>query len=328
MAHCLVTGGAGFIGSHIVEGLLRHGHQVRVLDDLATGTMHNLQAVQKQLTTENLRFSLEVVHGSIVEPPIVAAAMSAIDYVFHQAALPSVAFSLRDPWLSHRVNVEGTLCVLLAARDAGVKRVMYAGSSSAYGDSPRLPKREADPPHPLSPYAVAKLAGEHYCRVFTHLYGLETVVLRYFNVFGPRQNPASQYAAVIPKFITALLHEAPLPVYGDGHQSRDFTYVDNVVHGNILAMTAPDVAGEVINVANGARTSLLQLIVSLEEISQHRAHVEFLLARAGDVLHSQADVQQARKLLGFEPQVDMQEGLRRTLAYYRTRSHAPLLSAV
>jgi nucleoside-diphosphate-sugar epimerase len=299
-----------------------------VLDDFATGTTYNLRAVEKQLTTEGLRFLLEVVQGSIVEPHIVSAAMSDIDYVFHQAALPSVAFSLRDPWLSNRVNVEGTLCVLMAARDAGVKRVMYAGSSSAYGDSPSLPKREADPLHPLSPYAVAKLTGEHYCRVFTQLYGLETVVLRYFNVFGTRQNPASQYAAVIPKFITALLQEAPLPVYGDGHQSRDFTYVDNVVHGNVLAMTAPGVAGEVINLANGARTSLLQLIAYLEEISQHRAHVEFLPARAGDVLHSQADVRRARKLLGFEPQVDIQEGLQRTLTYYRERSHDPLLTAV
>jgi UDP-glucose 4-epimerase len=320
MAHCLVTGGAGFIGSHIVEGLLRRGHQVRVLDNFATGTRHNLHAVQKQLTTEGLTFSLEVVEGSVVELNIVAAAITNIDYVFHQAALPSVAFSLRDPWLSNRVNVEGTLCILTAARDAGVKRVMYAGSSSAYGDSPSLPKRETDPPNPLSPYAVAKLAGEHYCRVFTQLYGLETVILRYFNVFGSRQNPASQYAAVIPKFITALVQGAPLHVYGDGQQSRDFTHVDNVVYGNILAMTAPDVAGKVINLANGGRTSLLQLIAYLEELSQQRACVEFLPARPGDVPHSQADVRQAKVLLGFATQVDLREGLQRTLAYYRDRS--------
>jgi nucleoside-diphosphate-sugar epimerase len=242
--------------------------------------------------------------------------MQGIEYVFHKAALASVPFSLREPLLSNRVNVEGTLCVLLAARDAGVKRLIYAGSSSAYGDHPELPKREDHPTHPLSPYALAKLAGEHYCRLFTQLYHLETVTLRYFNVFGARQNPNSQYAAVIPKFITACLQHEPLPVYGDGQQSRDFTYVDNVVHGNMLAMTAPDVAGTVINLANGSRTTLLQLIAYIETFAQQRAQVQFLPPRPGDVLHSQADVSRAKALLGFEPLVNVEQGLQRTLAYY------------
>lgn len=317
MAYCLVTGGAGFIGSHIVEGLLRRGHRVRVLDDFATGARRNLAVVQKQLAAEGLDVALDATEGSILEAETLAAAMVGIEYVFHQAALPSVAFSVQDPLLSNRVNVEGTLGVLLAARDAGVKRVVYAGSSSAYGDSPELPKHEDHPTHPLSPYAVAKLTGEHYCRLFTQLYHLETVTLRYFNVFGARQNPNSQYAAVIPKFITALLQGEPLPVFGDGAQSRDFTPVENVVHGNILAMTAPGVAGQVLNLANGSRTSLLELIAYLEELTSQRAQVEFLPARPGDVQHSQADVTRARRLLGFTPQVDVKQGLQRTLAYYR-----------
>jgi nucleoside-diphosphate-sugar epimerase len=243
--------------------------------------------------------------------------MVGIEYVFHQAALPSVAFSLLDPLQSNRINVEGTLCVLMAAREAGVKRVIYAGSSSAYGDSPTLPKHEDQPPNPLSPYAVAKLTGEHYCRVFKHVHGLETVVLRYFNVFGTRQNPNSQYAAVIPAFIKALLQDQPLQVFGDGHQSRDFTYVANVVQGNILAMTAPHVAGQVINLALGGRTSLLELIAHLESLSQRRAQVAWLPPRAGDVKHSQADITRAKNLLGFETVVPLEEGLARTLAYYR-----------
>ena len=316
MAHCLVTGGAGFIGAHLAAGLLRRGHQVRVLDDYSTGTPTNVRAVQAQLTAAGLAGALEVVEGSILDQPTLATAMHGIDYVFHKAALPSVPFSLQEPLQSNRVNVEGTLCVLLAARDAGVKRLIYAGSSSAYGDHPELPKREDHPTHPLSPYALAKLTGEHYCRLFTELYQLETVTVRYFNVFGARQNPESQYAAVIPRFILACLKGEPLPVYGDGLQSRDFTYVDNVVHGNILAMTAPDVAGQVINVANGSRTTLLQLIAYLEAFTHQRVEVQFFDPRPGDVRHSQADVSRAKALLGFEPLVDVEQGLRRTLAYY------------
>jgi nucleoside-diphosphate-sugar epimerase len=273
--------------------------------------------VQERLAAEGLDFALDVIEGSLLDRPELAAAMVDMEYVYHQAALPSVAFSLQDPFLSNRVNVEGTLCVLIAARDAGVRRVIYAGSSSAYGDSPELPKRESQATNPLSPYAVAKLTGEHYCRLFTQLYGLETVTLRYFNVFGTRQNPNSQYAAVIPKFITALLRDEPLPVFGDGQQSRDFTHVDNVVHGNILAMTAPDVAGQVLNLANGSRTSLLQLIAYLEELTDRQAQIEFLPPRPGDVPHSQADVTRAKNLLGYVPQVDVREGLQRTLAYYQ-----------
>ncbi|MDZ7379211.1 MAG: SDR family oxidoreductase [candidate division KSB1 bacterium] len=317
MARCLVTGGAGFIGAHLVEGLLRRGHCVRVLDDFSTGSPANVQAVQAQLAAEGLACPLEVVHGSILDHATLATAMHGMEYVFHQAALASVPFSLANPVQSNRVNVEGTLCVLLAARDAGVRRVIYAGSSSAYGDRPELPKREDHPADPLSPYALAKLAGEQYCRLFTQLYGLDTVTLRYFNVFGARQNPDSQYAAVIPKFITACLKGEPLPVYGDGQQSRDFTYVDNVVHGNLLAMTAPDVAGKVINVATGSRTTLLQLIAYLEACTQRRAQVQFLAPRPGDVKHSQADISLAKTLLGFEPVVDVEQGLQRTLAYYR-----------
>ncbi len=258
-----------------------------------------------------------MIEGSLLDEDALGAAMAGIDYVFHQAALPSVAFSLQEPLLSQQVNVEGTLRVLIAARDAGVKRVMYAGSSSAYGDSPTLPKHEEQPVNPLSPYAIAKLAGEQYCRVFTRVYGLETVVLRYFNVFGARQNPASQYAAVIPAFITALLQGRPLQVYGDGQQSRDFTHVANVVHGNLLAMTAPAAAGKVINLALGGRVSLLELIEHLEGLTQCRAEVEFLPARSGDVKHSQAAVALAKDILGFETQVDIQQGLALALAFYQ-----------
>jgi UDP-glucose 4-epimerase len=318
MARCLITGGAGFIGSHLVAGLLRRGHQVRVLDDFTTGARHNLAAMSAELQAEGHSCALDTVVGSILDEQQLATAMRDMDYVFHQAALPSVAFSLHDPVRSNRVNVEGTLNVLVAARGHGVKRVIYAGSSSAYGDSHILPKREEHPPQPLSPYAVAKLTGEHYCQVFTQVYQLETVVLRYFNVFGPRQNPTSQYAAVIPTFIMHLRHGTPLPIFGDGQQTRDFTYVDNVVYGNILAMTAPDVAGKVINLATGGRTSLLQLIAYLEALQQCRAQIEFLPARPGDVPHSQADITRAKELLGFEPQVDIQQGLQRTLAYYQT----------
>lgn len=320
MAHCLVTGGAGFIGGHLVEGLLRQGHRVLVLDNFATGSPANVQAVRTQLAAAGLLCPLEVVEGSILDQKVLTQVMQGIDYVFHQAALPSVAFSLQEPLQSNRVNVEGTLCVLLAARDAGVKRVIYAGSSSAYGDHPELPKHEELPSHPLSPYALAKLAGEHYCRLFTQLYALETVVIRYFNVFGPRQDPQSQYAAVIPKFIMASLKREPLQIYGDGQQSRDFTYVDNVVHGNILAMTAPQASGQIINVANGNRTSLLQLVSYLETLTQQRLQVDFSPARPGDVKHSQASINRAKALLGFEPLVDVEQGLQRTFAYYQQHS--------
>ncbi len=317
MSYCLVTGGAGFIGAHLAEGLLQRGHQVRILDDFATGVWTNVHAVQAHVTQAGLPCPLDVIDGSILDPQALATAMRGIDYVFHQAALPSVVFSVQEPLLSNRVNVEGTLTVLLAARDAGVRRVIYAGSSAAYGDHPELPQRETHPTHPLSPYALAKLTGEEYCRLFTELYQVETVTLRYFNVFGPRQNPNSPYAAVIPKFILAALRHEPILVYGDGAQSRDFTYVNNIVHGNVLAMTAPEVAGQVLNLADGSRTTLLQLIAAIEALTQQPVQVQFFEARVGDVRHSQADVSRAKALLGFEPPVNLEQGLQHTLAYYQ-----------
>jgi nucleoside-diphosphate-sugar epimerase len=317
VAHCLVTGGAGFIGSHIAAGLLQCGHAVRIVDNYTTGKTANVQAVQAQLAAAGVTYTLEVMEGSILDAQLLAQAMRGIDYVFHEAALASVAFSLQNPLLSNRANVEGTLCVLLAARDAGVKRLVYAGSSSAYGDFPELPKREDHPSQPLSPYALSKFTGERYCGLFTSLYNLETVVLRYFNVFGPRQDPNSQYAAVIPKFITACLRGEPVRVFGDGQQSRDFTYIDNVVAGNILAMTATGAAGQVINLASGGRTSLLQLIGYLEDIFGHPIPIEFLPPQAGDVKHSQADVSRAKAVLGFESHVTVEQGLERAVAYYR-----------
>jgi len=317
MAQCLVTGGAGFIGGHLVEGLLRRGHQVRVLDNFSTGSPSTLHTVQDRLAAAGLACPLEVVEGSILDHALLATVMHGVEYVFHEAALVSVELSMREPLLNNQVNIEGTLRVLMAARDAGVRRVMYAGSASAYGNNPALLQREDHPTQPLSPYALAKLAGEHYCRLFATLYNLETVVLRYFNVFGTRQDPTSQYAAVIPSFIISCLKHEPLLVYGDGKQSRDFTYVDNVVHGNILAMTAPNVAGQVINMANGVRTNLLQLIAALERLAQQRVNVQFLPARSGDVRHSQADVNRAKTLLGFEPLVDVEQGLQPTFTYYQ-----------
>lgn len=320
MAHCLVTGGAGFIGSHIVAELLQRGHAVRMVDNYATGKSKNVLAVQAQLDAAGVTYALEVMEGSILDTQLLTRAMTGIDYVFHQAALASVAFSLQNPLLSNRANVEGTLCVLVAARDAGVKRLVYAGSSSAYGDFPELPKREDHPSQPLSPYALSKLTGERYCGLFTSLYGLETVVLRYFNVFGPRQDPNSQYAAVIPKFITACLRGEPVRVFGDGQQSRDFTYIDNVVHGNILAMTASGAAGQVINLASGGRTSLLQLVGYLERLFGRPIPIEFLPPQPGDVKHSQADISRAKAILGFESHVPVEQGLERTVAYYRQQA--------
>jgi len=240
-----------------------------------------------------------------------------VDYILHQAALPSVPRSIADPLASNDSNVTGTLHLLIAARDAGVKRVVYASSSSVYGDNPTLPKREDMSPAPKSPYAVSKLAGEYYCRVFAQAYGLETVCLRYFNVFGPRQDPASQYAAVIPKFITALLRDEPPTIYGDGHQSRDFTYVSNVVRANLLAATAPDVSGRVFNVACGERYTVLDLVAVLTEILGTHITPVHTAPRPGDVRHSLADITAAREALGYRVEVNFHEGLRRTVAWYR-----------
>jgi len=307
MATCLVTGGAGFIGSHLTGYLLRQGHTVRVLDNFATGKRENLNRVMSQI---------EFVEGDIRDLERVRHAVEGVDCVFHQAALPSVPRSIADPLASNAVNVNGTLNVLVAARDAKVRRVVFASSSSVYGDNPTLPKREDLPPHPLSPYAATKLMGEHYCRLFYQLYGLETVVLRYFNVFGPRQDPESPYAAVIPKFITRMLDNQPLTIYGDGKQSRDFTFVENVVRANVLAMDAPDAAGKVFNVGCGARYTLNAVVASLQQLINRPAQVVYAPAKSGDVKHSLASIERAGQYLGYAPLVSFEEGLRRTVRYF------------
>ena len=304
----LVTGGAGFIGSHIVEELVRRRERVRVLDNFSTGRRENLAPFLEHV---------ELVEGDLRDLSTVRRVAEGVDYILHQAALPSVPRSIADPLASNDSNVTGTLHLLIAARDAGVKRVVYASSSSVYGDNPTLPKREDMSPAPKSPYAVSKLAGEYYCRVFAQVYGLETVCLRYFNVFGPRQDPASQYAAVIPKFITALLRDEPPTIYGDGHQSRDFTYVSNVVRANLLAATAPDVSGRVFNVACGERYTVLDLVAVLTEILGTHITPVHTAPRPGDVRHSLADITAAREALGYRVEVNFHEGLRRTVAWYR-----------
>ncbi|MFC2015941.1 SDR family oxidoreductase [Chloroflexota bacterium] len=305
----LVTGGAGFIGSNIVERLVAGGQRVRVLDSFATGRRQNLAPWQDRI---------ELVEGDLRDLETVRRAMADVTYVLHQAAIPSVPRSIADPLTSHQVNATGTLHVLLAARDAGVRRVVYASSSSLYGNSPELPKREEMPTSPLSPYAVSKRTGEDYCRAFHNVYGLETVCLRYFNVYGPRQDPASQYAAVVPKFITALLEGRRPVIYGDGAQSRDFTYVDNVVQANLLACRAgPEgVVGEVFNVACGERYTLLELVAGLEAATGVRADPEFAPPQPGDVKHSLASVDKARERLAYAPVVRFEEGLRRTIAFF------------
>jgi UDP-glucose 4-epimerase len=301
----LVTGGAGFIGSHLAEALVRSGHRVRILDNFATGARANLAAVAG---------AAELLEGDLRDPAIVERAVRGVEVIFHQAALASVARSLEDPATTHAVNTTGTLSLLLAARGAGVRRVVYASSSSVYGDSPTLPKREEMPTQPKSPYAISKLAGEQYCQVFAAALGLETVSLRYFNIFGPRQDPASPYAAVIPKFLAAMRRGERPVIFGDGKQSRDFTYVENAVRANLLAAAAPGASGEVINVACGARITLLELVDHLNRLLGTHLTPSFAPPRTGDVLHSQADLARAATLLGYRPTVDFTEGLARTAA--------------
>ena len=303
----LVTGGGGFIGSHLVDRLRSEGHQVRVLDNFATGRRENLL---------DMLGSVELVEGDVQSYERVNAAVRGMEVVFHQAALPSVPRSVQDPLTSNATNVTGTLNVLLAARDEGVRRVVFASSSSVYGANPELPKREEMATLPIAPYAVAKLAGESYCRSFTHVFGLETVALRYFNVFGPRQDPLSQYAAVVPNFITAALQGSQPVVFGDGEQSRDFTYIDNVVEANVRAMHAEEVAGKTFNVAAGERTSLNRLIELIAEITGRPLDPRHEPPRPGDVRHSEADVSRAERELGYRPIVSLEEGLRRTIATY------------
>ena len=308
MPLALVTGGAGFIGSHLVEGSLARDYKVRVLDNFATGKRENLASVLTQI---------ELLEGSVANLTTARSAMRKVDVVFHQAALPSVPRSVKNPLESNEVNITGTLNILLAARDAGVKRVVYAASSAAYGNQPTLPKVETMTPDPLSPYAIGKLAGEMYARTFTQLYNLSTISLRYFNVFGPRQDPTTQYAGVIAKFMTCAIEGKPYPVYGDGEQSRDFTYVENVMNANILAAERPIEGAPLINIAYGERTTLNQIIRLLNELTGQDLPAQYGPERAGDVRHSHADVALAGKLLGYEPMVNVREGLKRTLEWYR-----------
>jgi UDP-glucose 4-epimerase len=308
----LVTGGAGFIGSHLVERLLRDhpAAGVRILDDFSTGSMSNLPFAAAAGPR------LRIVRGDIRDLATVERAAAGADVIFHQAAMRSVPRSVADPLGANLTNVNGTLHVLEAARRAGARRVVYASSSSVYGDRPELPKREDQPPAPISPYAVSKAAGEQYAAVWHRLYGVETVGLRYFNVFGPRQDPASEYAAVIPRFILWALRGQPLEVHGDGEQSRDFTYIDNVVEANCLAAEAPAASGA-FNVGCGERVSLLQIIARLETLLGHPVERRHAPARAGDVLHTLADVDRAKRLLGYTPLVPFAEGLERTVDYFR-----------
>jgi nucleoside-diphosphate-sugar epimerase len=305
----LVTGGAGFIGSHTVDELVRRGHSVVVLDDLSAGKDENMGEIRGKIT---------FVKGSITDLEIVRRACHEADYVLHLAARTSVPRSVKDPLETNRVNVDGTLNVFLAARDAKVKRVVFAASSSAYGETPILPKVETMEPVPISPYGVSKLVGEAYARVFERCYGLETVSLRYFNVFGPRQDPCSQYSGVLPKFITAALEDEQPVVFGDGEQSRDFTYVENVVQANLLACEAPNANGKVFNVGTGVRFTLNQTLKLLEKISGKSIAAKYEPSRDGDIRDSQANIGQAREFLGYDPQVDFEAGLRRTWDWYRS----------
>jgi nucleoside-diphosphate-sugar epimerase len=307
MATFLVTGGAGFIGSHLVEELVRRGERVRVVDNLSTGKRQNIA----HLT------SVEFVEGDLADVEVANRAVSGVDYVLHQAAIPSVPRSVQDPVASNRANIDASLNVLVAARDAGVKRLVYAGSSSAYGDTPTLPKVETMATAPLSPYALQKLVGEQYCQMFTRLYDLETVSIRYFNVFGPRQDPSSPYSGVISLFISALCDGRQPTIYGDGEHTRDFTYVANVVDGVLRACTAAGASGEVINVATGGRISLNTLFTTIRNLVDARVHPIYAAPRRGDVKDSQADISKARRILGYEPIVSFEDGLARTVSWYR-----------
>ena len=318
MASYLVTGGAGFIGSHLVEELLRRGHRVRVADNFSTGKKDNLEAAL-EAAGPAAAASFELVSGDLAEPDTAHAAVQGMDYVLHQAAIPSVPRSVEDPIASNRANVNASLNVLVAARDAGVKRVVYAGSSSAYGDTPTLPKSEEMPTSPLSPYALQKLVSEQYMQLFMRLYGLETVTIRYFNVFGPRQDPSSPYSGVISLFLRSLVEGKAPVIHGDGGQTRDFTYVANVVDGVLRAAEAPGAAGEVINVATSRRISLNELFAVLKKLTGSSLTPTHGPARAGDVRDSQADISKAQQVLGYRPQVSLEEGLKRTLAWVQTQ---------
>jgi UDP-N-acetylglucosamine/UDP-N-acetyl-alpha-D-glucosaminouronate 4-epimerase len=309
MALYLVTGGAGFIGSHLVDELLRRGEAVRVLDNLSTGHAENLAAVRQKIDWHE---------NDIRNPGAIRPCFEGVDYVVHLAAIPSVPLSIEDPLTSNSVNLDGTLNVLVAARDAAVKRVVFSASSAAYGDHPALPRVESQEPRPLSPYALAKLASEYYCQIFTRVYGLETVALRYFNIFGPRQSPDSPYSGVLSLFIAAYMRGDTPTIFGDGEQSRDFTYVDNAVDATLRACRADGPAGKVINVGTGGRFTLNETISLLNAIFRRQVTPGYAAPRTGDVRHSHADITLARELLGYEPKIQFEEGLKKTVAWFRS----------
>ena len=315
MALHLVTGVAGFIGSSIARALLKRGEQVRGVDNFATGKRENISDILGQIDFRE---------ADLLDAPAMQKACQGVEYVFHQAAIPSVPKSVLDPEGSNRANVDATVNILIAARDADVKRVVYAASSSAYGDTPTLPKQEDMPPDPISPYAVAKLASEYYMVSFSRCYGLETVSLRYFNVFGPRQDPSSPYSGVLAKFITQMLRGEQPTAFGDGSQSRDFTYIDNVVEANLMAATAPaaNAAGRVFNIATGTRVDLNQAFLILKRLTGYSGSLKYAAEREGDIKHSLADISRAGRELGYKPTVHFEEGLRRTVEWYRERERS------
>lgn len=311
MAVYLVTGGAGFIGSNLVEELIKRDEKVRVIDNFCTGRHENIEEFVPKI---------ELVRGDIRNLDTVREAVEGVDFVLHEAALTSVVRSIEHPLATTETNIEGTLNVLVAAREAKVKRVIYASSSSIYGNAPTLPKREEMIPNPLSPYAVSKVSGEYYCQVFYRIYGLESVILRYFNVFGPRQDPVSQYAAVIPKFIKAMLNGKSPTIYGDGEQSRDFTFVENVVEANVLACKAEKVAGEVFNIGCGKRTVVNELARIIGKLMDQNVKPIYADPRPGDVKHSLADITKAQRLLNYRPKVDIEEGLKRIIQWHKDKT--------
>lgn len=308
----LVTGGAGFIGSNIVEELLKRNYFVRILDNFSTG---------KRERIEQFLNKVELIEGDIRNEQDLKRALDGIDFVLHQAALRSVPRSVDDPLSTNEVNITGTLKLQLAAHQAKVKRVVYASSSSVYGDSKNIPQKETQTPSPISPYAVSKLSAENYCQVFAKTFGMETVSLRYFNVFGPRQDPESKYAAVIPQFIQSVLNNSQIEVHGDGKQSRDFTYIDNVVSANILAALTPGISGQVFNIACGKSNSVLDIVKTLEEITSSKLQRNHIAPRAGDVRRTCADISKAKKLLKYSPKVEFKEGLKRTFEWFTEKQN-------
>ena len=308
MNRYLITGGAGFIGSHIVEELVKRGDSVRVIDNFITGKKENISTFLRKI---------ELVEGDIRDSSVCREAVDGIDFVLHQAALPSVPRSIKDPILTNEINVTGTLNLLMASKDAKVKRLVFASSSSVYGDNPQLPKKEGLEGIPLSPYAISKRVGEMYCRVFSQVFNLSTVCLRYFNIFGPRQDPFSQYAAVIPNFITKMLKDENPVIFGDGEQSRDFTYVSNVVDANILAASVRGISGEVFNIACGERTTVNSLVENINEVLDKKIKPSYDEPRPGDVKHSFADISKTRKTIKYEPTVSFSEGLKKTIFWFQ-----------